>query len=188
MRRAPDYIKATNKAYELLLRFNFMTPVDVHYIAYSLIGNRLRHYTRQCDMYPIGRELLMQTSEYGFTLMGAEGAFILYNERQHYETQRFTVAHELGHLLLSHNEEDWATNAEANCFARNLLCPALVADEFGVYTVEGYRQTFDISQTVAQLSLQFKKVDLLNTSDEWYQRVRAYFADMFGYCPSYDAM
>jgi len=38
----------------------------------------------------------------------------------------FTLAHELGHIVLSHQGGDPADEAEANCFAQHLLCPAPV--------------------------------------------------------------
>lgn len=38
----------------------------------------------------------------------------------------FTLAHELGHILLGHRENAAAEEAEADCFAQQLLCPAPV--------------------------------------------------------------
>ena len=38
----------------------------------------------------------------------------------------FTLAHELGHILLGHQENAVAEEAEADCFAQQLLCPAPV--------------------------------------------------------------
>ena len=61
---------------------------------------------------------------------------ILYNEKQSLALRiRFSVAHELGHILLGHHAETdeekrfdrelyEIQEEEANCFARNLLCPA----------------------------------------------------------------
>ena len=53
---------------------------------------------------------------------------ILYNERIASERRRaFTLAHELGHILLSHAGEAPATEErEANAFAASLLCPEIL--------------------------------------------------------------
>ncbi len=49
---------------------------------------------------------------------------IAYNNRKCTETQRFTIAHELGHIIMDHKEDTEQNDKYANCFARNLLCPA----------------------------------------------------------------
>ncbi len=64
---------------------------------------------------------------------GAEGVtvrrggtyLVLYDERVQNERRRaFTLAHEIGHILLSHSGEATATEErEANAFAAALLCP-----------------------------------------------------------------
>lgn len=66
---------------------------------------------------------------------------ILYNEKRSPALRiRFSVAHELGHILLGHHAETdeekrfdrelyELQEEEANCFARNLLCPARALDK-----------------------------------------------------------
>lgn len=53
---------------------------------------------------------------------------ILYNEYIDNERRRaFTLAHEVGHILLSHSGEDAeAEEREANAFAASLLCPEVL--------------------------------------------------------------
>jgi Zn-dependent peptidase ImmA (M78 family)/transcriptional regulator with XRE-family HTH domain len=82
----------------------------------------------------------------GLVVQLPEGAVIGVNENQYDRRQRFTVAHELGHHLLSHAESfhvdfggelspaatgehpdyNWRNERAANDFAANLLMPAAV--------------------------------------------------------------
>jgi hypothetical protein len=60
-----------------------------------------------------------------------EYSTIIFNENHPWCRKRFTIAHEIGHLLLGHtcNKNDPTTahnEKEANCFAAELLVPAKV--------------------------------------------------------------
>jgi Zn-dependent peptidase ImmA (M78 family) len=67
----------------------------------------------------------------GVQVKEGEAVTIAYNEKQHPHRQRFTVAHEIGHLLLGHTEKNFVLDmdsrepeeAEANQFAAELLMP-----------------------------------------------------------------
>lgn len=70
-------------------------------------------------------------SDDGFTLHIGGKAVTLYNDRQAPARIRFTLAHELGHLVLRHARRGDLTGAEqeaqADRFAANLLAPAGIA-------------------------------------------------------------
>ncbi|MCL5733154.1 MAG: ImmA/IrrE family metallo-endopeptidase [Patescibacteria group bacterium] len=67
----------------------------------------------------------------GIQIMESEKATIGYNQTQHPHRQRFTVAHEIGHLLLGHTKKNFILDLnsknpeeiEANQFAAELLIP-----------------------------------------------------------------
>jgi len=64
----------------------------------------------------------------GFLIQEQDLSAIAYNSTHHIHRQRFTVAHEIGHLLLGHNiiDEGSVTETEekeANIFASELLMP-----------------------------------------------------------------
>lgn len=81
---------------------------------------------------------------------------IAYNKEQHRHRQRFTIAHEIGHLLMEHAEDrtfDLESEAceeiEANQFASELLIPlkmlkADIAD--GIRTFKDLAKRYDVSQ------------------------------------------
>ena len=67
----------------------------------------------------------------GIQITEGEKATIGYNQAQHPHRQRFTVAHEIGHLLLGHTSKNFILDLnskkpeeiEANQFAAELLMP-----------------------------------------------------------------
>lgn len=64
----------------------------------------------------------------GMTLRHAGRYFVLYNDRAENERRLcFTLAHELGHIMLGHaGEDEVREEREANAFAASLLSPAIV--------------------------------------------------------------
>lgn len=109
----------------------------------------LRHYRIQLFTYTeycasnecTLEECMAHCGRDGATIAMDGGFVIVYNEKATPQNRiRFTIAHELGHIFLGHHEELgqrilqrlWVEKSlydvmedEANCFARNLLCPAL---------------------------------------------------------------
>src|SRR3989338_10345703 len=62
----------------------------------------------------------------GMLVMVDESATIGYNNSQHWHRRRFTIAHEIGHLLMGHvcnNDPNDHREKEANEFAAELLMP-----------------------------------------------------------------
>ena len=92
----------------------------------------------------------------GFTL----GKIIFYdNTRCTLERQRFTIAHELGHIMLHHSgrlknrepaDGDAAVEQAANVFASRLLAPACVLWGCGVHTPEQIAALCSISLPAAR--------------------------------------
>lgn len=81
---------------------------------------------------------------------------ILYNEAIENEKRRaFTLAHEVGHILLSHaGEEPEVEEREANAFAASLLCPEIVFHYWehrdGIsFDAERLAATFSLSREAA---------------------------------------
>lgn len=69
----------------------------------------------------------LPTSAEGITLKLSGINLILYDDRITNEGRRnWTIAHELGHVLLGHTELNKATEREADAFAAELLMPEIV--------------------------------------------------------------
>ncbi len=90
---------------------------------------------------------------------------IYYNDKCAVGRQRFTVAHELGHILLGHVGKYELVNREpspndnpieqaANVFASRLLAPACVLWGCGVKSHTEIMQLCDISETAAKYRME----------------------------------
>lgn len=155
MSHYPDYKKATNAAYELLaLRISFSMATNVFAIVEDLLENcKLITYGQSCFLYGYTPAMLLEVSEYGFSIVYGNKRMILYNENCPLGCIRFTIAHEIGHYVLKHRDEhDLSSEREANCFARNLLCPIPVVYELELKTIQDYISVFDVTEQMATVS------------------------------------
>lgn len=157
MRHFPDYKRATNAAYDTLIRLEtFSLSTNVFAIVESLLENcRLLTYSQACFLYGFSFQQLLEISEFGFSILSSAGnRIILYNENMPLGCIRFTIAHEIGHAILGHTDEnDPISEKEANCFARNLLCPLPIAEIFDASTVEDYIALFSVTASMATTAL-----------------------------------
>ena len=160
----PNYNKATNVAYEILSQrqsTNLFTDV------FSIIENflskdcRLFTYGQAVFFYGMSREDLMAESEYGFSVLDGKGhRIIFFNETLPLSVVRFTLAHEIGHAILGHtNEDDPGAEKEANCFARNLLCPIPIVYGLNLCCVSDYENLFDVSSKMASVAFEYRERD-----------------------------
>lgn len=108
-------------------------------------------------LFKANREILAEQSQHGFTIVNrkTDSRIILYNEEMPLHCIRFTIAHEIAHKVLCHSEEEteWEEK-EANCFARNLLCPLPISDALGLQTEDDYVDAFDVSGSMAAVVVQ----------------------------------
>lgn len=104
----------------------------------------------------------------GIAQMDNEGtAFIMYNSKAPEERQRFTVAHELGHVVLEHvsiGQSSQLSNKsqeeEANAFANALLVPANDLKEFMKTSrkIEEVSKRYWVSNDVALLAVMHNRL------------------------------
>lgn len=192
----PDYKKATNAAYELLETYEGRLPViNVFELIRSLPNVIVKTYGEFARIKGDTYENFLKYcagSEHGFTIGNVNSAkyLIAYNERKDSSTIRFTIAHELGHIVLKHNVDNKITDKEANCFARNLLCPIQIIDGFGISSVNDYISCFNISEPMAMAAKAYQSNDRFYITKENYGRfndvVYCYFsgytlAELYGY-------
>lgn len=158
----PNYPRATNAAYQLLAnRKTFSIRTDVFRIANSLPECRLLSYGDAVQKYGCDWQALINNSEDGFSVRLGRQTIILYNEKKPKRRIRFTIAHEIGHHVLSHDDGDnLSFEREANCFARNLLCPVPLIEYFHIYTVNSYVDAFDVSPQMARIAIKKLETDL----------------------------
>lgn len=157
----PDYKKATNAAYKLIAeRDQFSLATNVFAIAEQLENCRVFTYGQTNFLYDTPLDELFAVSEYGFSIKRKGKRIIYYNEKMPLACIRFTLAHEIGHAVLNHqDEDDPLAEKEANCFARNLLCPAPVISAFELLFARDYVAMFDVSTEMARIAIDHHSSD-----------------------------
>jgi len=160
-------------AYKVLgQRKNFTLPVYVRGILDQYPDTKVLSYGEACTKYNVDRAVLFERSEFGFTMVQGGRRIILYNERKGLEIIRFTLAHELGHCVLGHISDDDISNKEANCFARNLLCPIPVIKELRIESVNDYMEIFAVSEPMAAASMSCASWDYKLIEETLYCRIK----------------
>lgn len=107
-------------------------PVDCFEIIDKL-NIILRPYSQ---LNELGRAKAYEVSKDGFCMLAEDLInnvvvvqwYIFYNDNQPMERIRFTLMHEIGHIVLNHKEGSDIAEAEANFFAKYALAPPPLVD------------------------------------------------------------
>lgn len=110
---------------------------------------------------------LLMDNNLGFVEFRNKNYFIYYDDRVELEIQRFTVAHEIGHIVLNHFEIFSGTREqEANMFAARLLMPICVLYECKVSRAEEIKALCNVNLTSAKY--RFERLQALKQRDKFY--------------------
>lgn len=167
MNKYPDYNFATNAAYKVLENYTGPYPqIDIFKVVSNLPNVSIHTYsetaTRFGFTFPQFLDVAMSVHGYTTYSTTSKKGTIYFNDLKGERTIRFTVAHELGHIILGHAQDNGVARSEANCFARNLLCPVPLRDGYHLKTVQDYCECFNISEYMAKITRDW------NSSDEFY--------------------
>ena len=158
-----DYKRARDLSWRVLLNTGTRElPVKVSRICRGY-GVTLRSYQVGAPLIrELGLEAHCDISD-GFTVRSGDRCYVFYNMEQPPGRVRFTIAHELGHVLLGHlgdgehtvynresSSEDALEEHTANVFASRLLAPACVLHALGAVTPEQIAAVCDISMAAAR--------------------------------------
>lgn len=158
-----DYQQARDAAWRILIDCQaHKLPIDLNEICDHLDLNVFSYSTGRniIERHELNR-LTRRTD--GFLLYLYEKPMVFFDEHCSPQRIRFTIAHEIGHLLLGHvragqvtavNREpdpgDDPHETAANQFAARLLAPACVLWGLNVHTSEDIARICNISQTAAE--------------------------------------
>lgn len=172
-----NYQNARDAAWKILLDCKVdRLPVDLNPVCRRLMI-RVLTYGRNLEL--IQRANLSEAVRCtdGLTFFLRETPVILFDETKLPQRVRFTVAHEVGHIVLGHvspgeithiNREpqpgDTPEETEANQFAARLLAPACVLWGLGIHTTEEIMGLCHISRQAARFRA--------NRMEELYRRGR----------------
>ena len=153
--RSSNFARAVAAAYAMRKQFDTGTLRFDVFVPISVLPNlSVCQYTTFCNLHGLTLDefLSIVPSQDGFSLRRGREHLIVYNNDPDIpETRRrFTIAHELGHYVLNHHLQTETEEREADCFARNLLAPRLVAIKNGI-NYEDYPRVFGISSTAARM-------------------------------------
>ena len=174
----PDYHKATNTAYMELEKYDGSFPrIDIFRIIRQDRNIALITYTEASEKLGCSHNEFaynIAPSEQGFTIKESSSSrsIIFYNNLKDSKTIRFTMAHELGHIRLKHENDDKISDKEANCFARNILCPCQFAVGFHLSTAKEYSDWYGISMPMAEAAIGNFKHDIWNIDENLYNEIR----------------
>lgn len=172
----PDYAAAENAAHAILQSFKIgALPVSLEIIWSSFKNLKVRSYSWFAERQGIELTdvISFADSESGccWFLVKENKYMILYNDTINSPGHiRWTIAHELGHYILRHNEKSHKTiisrssltmseyeriEKEANCFARTLLAPPTVLAALGSLDTKSVANMCNISLQAARNVLNF---------------------------------
>lgn len=95
---------------------------------------------------------------------------VAYDETKLWQRIRFSLMHELGHIILNHTEETSQTEHEANYFASHILVPRMAIYYSRCRNKESVAKLFDISLSAAELALNDYKI--------WYKKASKHMSPL----------
>ena len=183
-----NYKNSRDAAWQMLIKHKISDlPVSVAKICEA---EHIRLFTYR-DGWELIRSLCLEdhaVKNDAFTVKGV----IFYDDSTPRSRQRFSIAHEIGHIVLHesdgvtvHNREmspsDDPKEREANIFASRLLAPMCVLHSLGVDSPEEIAELCDISITAARI--RYERLRLLRQRNKFlvsllerkvYRRFRSY--------------
>ncbi|MBQ8540539.1 MAG: ImmA/IrrE family metallo-endopeptidase [Clostridia bacterium] len=194
-----DYKKVRDKAWDILIKNNVSSlPVDVFGLC-ERMGVKIISYTQATDIIRLYDLTEYTNNNDGFTTIINGHYIIFYDDTVNpKERLRFTVAHELGHIVLGHlltdnvscrkgvtiwnrgeaKEPNPSENA-ANIFASRLLAPACVLWALDIHSADEISKLCGLSKTAAQIRAERMRL-LYEREQEWFKK---YNKSCFGTSP-----
>lgn len=158
-----SYKKARDLSWEILLDTGITSlPVDLNKVL-KVMGVKLILY---CNAFLDVDSPKLRASDGFVAKIGDKKAIYLNESKGTMQRRRFTLAHELGHIVLDHpinpiiyrnsesDENQLPIEVQANIFARDLLMPAGVLAALHVTTVDEIMRICNVSHLSAQIRLE----------------------------------
>lgn len=182
------YTEIRDAVWRLILDMNITKlPIKISKVLTNLNIALYTYQNNYDEIADLGLEELTKTSD-GFTVIRRKQYVIFYDNTQLPARIRFTLAHELGHIILESgfsetasgivyttrnnepNKKDTPEETAANMFAARLLAPSCVLHELKLFTVEEIMQYCNVSETAAEFKLE--RMLLLESRDKRFIKER----------------
>lgn len=175
-----DYQKARDKSWEIIFKYKINSlPVDLFRLAKQLKIKIISYDKGKSLIKTMGLE--DHKSNDAFTAVIKKRYIIFYNDTVENQGRlRFTLAHELGHIVLGHvktatvwnrgeDEPQSPEEIQANIFASRLLAPACVLHELNLHTHEDIAELCGLSYAAAKIRAE-RMETLYEREKEWLQK------------------
>lgn len=146
-----QYEKAKQTVADIIFDYNLKYPINI----FDLI-DRMGFAVVPYSNYGDNRKMLVNFSKDGFNqfIKSECKYFIYYNDDETYKTRiNFTIAHEIGHIVLDCNDNSIESNALADFFAAYLLVPVVLIIDKKLTSVEEIMEYFGVGFNVSKNSL-----------------------------------
>ncbi len=140
-----NYYAVRNNAWEFLIKNKVKSyPLDLRKIAKN--NNwQIWSYNKYSQVHGIKQEKLIEQYPDGFTEI-MEGSYVIcYNQNNDRWRNRFTICHEIGHIVLHKTYKGTKLEKEANMFSARVLMPMLLIKELNIETAEELALLCDVS-------------------------------------------
>lgn len=133
-----EIIEDKNPTYPLKI-FDLVKRMGFNLVPYSSLKNS---------------DLLIKASDDGFTITNKKNIpSIYFNDKANLNRQKFTIAHELGHIMIYYSlglkDEKYA-----NFFAGYILVPIALLLKFNINTVDKIKNNFLVSEECAKVAFE----------------------------------
>lgn len=148
-----SYYNVRNNAWDFLIKNNITKyPLDLREIALKNNWN-IWSFKKYCEVRKMNYNDLIKKYPDGFTEIIDDKIFICYNQQNNKQRNRFTICHEIGHIVLKHLYKGQKLEKEANMFAARILMPMLLIKELDITTPEELAKICDVSIDAAKYRL-----------------------------------
>lgn len=161
-----NYFNVRNNAWEFLIKNDIREfPLDLRKIA--LNNNwQILSYKKYCELNNLSESELISRHPDGFTQIVNNSFLICYNQNNDRERNRFTIAHEMGHIVLHKTYKGNKLEKEANMFAARILMPMLLIKELNLQSAEELTKVCDVSIEAA--TFRFNRFEQIKGREKFY--------------------
>lgn len=129
-------------------------------------------YKQFCNLYGFNENDFIKKYPDGFTaeIKDNNTYIICYNQINNKQRNRFTICHEIGHIILHSVYKNERLEKEANMFASRILMPMLLIKELNITTAEELSIICDVSIEAATFRL--KRFNEIKGRERFYTNPR----------------
>ncbi len=156
-----NYYNVRNNAWDFLIKNNVCKfPLNLQRIA-DYNNWLISSYKDFCKSYDLLEDELLKQYPDGFTAKTKDNRYIIcYNENNVKQRNRFTICHEIGHIVLHQTYKNDKLEKEANMFSARILMPMLLIKELNINTPAELAKICDVSLEAATYRIKRYKEEI----------------------------